>query len=359
MTRLAWAAVGLAVAVAAIPGCDKGKSTAADGGGGGAAAQTPPGGEPGSDSAKMMQNKAAVPGMTPPTGSGAAPARPPGSFGQPTVLAPDGGAEPPAPAAPPAAPPTRPPGSFGQPTVLAPDGGAAPPAATDPDLPAPPPAGTVQFAADAPQVAAARRASENNLKQIMLAMHNHHDAYNFFPAGVYDASGARPGLSWRVALLPFLEQDGLYKQFKLDEPWDGPTNKKLIPKMPKVFAVPGAKVADGLTYYRAVVGKDAGLTPPPAGKAGMPAPGGRLAGVTDGLSNTAFVVEAADPVVWTKPDDLPFALKDPLPKLGGLFADRFHVALGDGSVRRIPKATDEKVIRAMLSARGGEVIELP
>src|SRR5262245_11036025 len=72
-----------------------------------------------------------------------------------------------------------------------------------------------------------RRASANNLKQIGLALHNYHDTYGKLPpAAICDKAG-KPLLSWRVAILPFIEQNALYKQFKLDEPWDSEHNKKL------------------------------------------------------------------------------------------------------------------------------------
>src|SRR5205823_6071723 len=120
------------------------------------------------------------------------------------------------------------------------------------DVPAPPKAGTIVTAGqEGVRLAAARTTSVNNLKQIGLAAHIFHDKYNAFPAGVFDASGKKVGLSWRVAILPFIEQDALYREFKLDEPWDSDHNKKLIAKMPKVFAPPaGEKVAAGYTYYQ-------------------------------------------------------------------------------------------------------------
>src|SRR5688500_10207656 len=66
------------------------------------------------------------------------------------------------------------------------------------------------------------RGSENNLKQIGLAIHNFHDVNGFLPSGIVDAKTKKPLLSWRVAVLPYLEQDALYNQFKFDEAWDGP-----------------------------------------------------------------------------------------------------------------------------------------
>src|SRR5262249_51556565 len=86
--------------------------------------------------------------------------------------------------------------------------------------------------------AASRMQNQNNLKEMALAMHNYHDVNGKFPpAAICDKQG-KPLLSWRVAILPYVEQDNLYKQFKLDEPWDSEHNKKLIAQMPKVYALP-------------------------------------------------------------------------------------------------------------------------
>ena len=89
------------------------------------------------------------------------------------------------------------------------------------------------------EIDAARRAqSMNNLKQFALAMHNYHDTNGKFPAASSFDKDGKPLLSWRVHVLPYLEQAELYKQFHLDEPWDSEHNKKLIEKMPNVLASP-------------------------------------------------------------------------------------------------------------------------
>jgi len=104
----------------------------------------------------------------------------------------------------------------------------------------------------------ARRAqSANNLKQLALAMHTYHDKHRAFPARAISKDG-KPLLSWRVQLLPFLEQQALYEQFRLDEPWDSEHNRKLIPLMPAVFGgpKPGAKPAKPvMTQCLGVAGK--------------------------------------------------------------------------------------------------------
>ena len=71
-------------------------------------------------------------------------------------------------------------------------------------------------------------------------MHNYHDTYGTFPPAATTDGADKPLLSWRVAILPFLEQQPLYEQFHLDEPWDSPHNKTLIEQMPQVYAIPGS-----------------------------------------------------------------------------------------------------------------------
>jgi len=78
------------------------------------------------------------------------------------------------------------------------------------------------------------------------------------------------------------------------------------------------------------------------------------------MSKTLLVVEAAEPVPWTKPEDLPYSPDQPLPKLGGLFIKKgFRVMMADGGTRWLPDDIDEKTIRAMNTWNGGEVFNLP
>ena len=110
-------------------------------------------------------------------------------------------------------------------------------------------------AVQAAREAARRTQAMNNLKQQVLAMHNYHDAKKSFPAhAICDANG-KPLLSWRVQILPYLEQQALYNEFHLDEPWDSDHNKPLIARMPVVYDDPSYNIAPGKTAYLAVVGE--------------------------------------------------------------------------------------------------------
>lgn len=197
--------------------------------------------------------------------------------------------------------------------------------------------------------AAAAQQSANNLKQIALAMHNYHDAIgNFPPAAVCDKKG-KPQLSWRVLILPYIEQDALYKEFKLNESWDSDHNKKLLAKMPKLYAMPGkSKPGDTDTYYRVFVGNGAGWDW---------VMGAKLQNIADGTSNTLMVVTAAESVPWTKPDELEFDADKDMTKLIGMVVNgKAQVAMFDGSVRTLGKLPSKETLNALITKNGGEVI---
>jgi hypothetical protein len=198
----------------------------------------------------------------------------------------------------------------------------------------------------------------DNMKRIGLAFHNYHDATGSLPNAIAD-TGGKPGLSWRVAILPYLEQQNLYQQFKLNESWDSEHNKKLIAMMPRVYAAP-VGATDGQTYYRSFTGQGA-IMPPPAGnwKPGQPFRGLPLSNITDGTSNTLMVVEAAEPVIWTKPDELPFTPGKPPKVGGGVFAEGFHAVLCDGSVRFLKSSNfDARNLSNAIQTNDGQIVNI-
>jgi hypothetical protein len=172
-----------------------------------------------------------------------------------------------------------------------------------------------------------RAESAANLRRIGQAIIDHadNDQGKMVPAFSWDANG-RPLLSWRVALLPDLGEKELYKQFHLDEPWDSPHNLPLVGRMPKIYAHPAdpSSAAQGLTYYRVFIGQ--GI---PFGEPQPLYP----ANYANGTSQTILVAEAADPVPWTKPDELIYDSNKPLPKLGGRLRGGFNVVMADGTTR--------------------------
>jgi hypothetical protein len=149
--------------------------------------------------------------------------------------------------------------------------------------------------------------------------------------------------------LPYLEQSDLYHQYNFDEPWDGPHNRKLIDKMPRVYGYPTLGGANpSQPAYFVFTGPETIL-----GKGDKPS----FVDVTDGTSNTILAVEAKRDIPWTKPEDIPFDSKLPLPEVGGFSPDGFDALFGDGSVRHIKKSINPILFKALITRAGGEVID--
>ena len=194
------------------------------------------------------------------------------------------------------------------------------------------------------QGAAARLKDSSNLKQIGIALHSYHDANAVLPA-----QDGRGGLSWRVYMLPYLEQEALYKQFKLDEPWDSENNKPLADKMPAVFASPLATDPPNQTRYKVFTGKE---TPFVRGAKV------KFADITDGLPHTIMVAGGGAPVIWTKPDDIEVtpALAPAVLALPGHTG--CNVLMCDGSVRwtELNRLNAAK-LKALITRDGNEALD--
>jgi hypothetical protein len=202
------------------------------------------------------------------------------------------------------------------------------------------------------QEKADRTQSANNLKQIWKGIKDYHDAHGHLPPAAAYGKDGEPLYSWRVLLLPFLGEQDLYSQFRLDEPWDGPNNKPLLAKMPLVYAHPtqGKPKEPYDTYYQVFVGGGAvfqvGANSKPLTLTEIETPpDGR------GTSNTLLVIEAANPVPWTKPQDLPYTPSKPLPKLGGLYPRQgtgYLFLMADGTVHGAYRGMPEHSTRVVI-----------
>ena len=197
------------------------------------------------------------------------------------------------------------------------------------------------------QKAAERAQQKNQLKQIGLAFHNYHDTYRALPGAGSDATGEKKGLSWRVHLLPFLEQAPLYDQFNLDEPWDSDHNKALISQMPDLFKTPEV-TEEGKTVFHVIVGENTAF---------QMEKGLSFRDFTDGLSNTIFAVQAgADKAdVWTKPGGLELNEEDPVATFGDL-PEGIQILMSDGAVRIVIELLDPEIWKALITRNGGEPV---
>jgi hypothetical protein len=208
--------------------------------------------------------------------------------------------------------------------------------------------------------AAARTASKNHLKVLGLGLLAMNDVYKGLPPHAQlDKDTGRPLLSWRVAVLPFIEHQELWKRFRLDEPWDSPHNLSLLPEMPATFRIDwGTPPPKGHTHYQVVVGPSTAFERRGL-KQAMPF-GDRgwflKDDFPDGLDRTVLVVEAKEAVPWTKPEDLTYDPRGPLPKLGGPFPGLANAAFADGNGHAIRTDADAKTLRALLTRNGGETV---
>lgn len=182
---------------------------------------------------------------------------------------------------------------------------------------------------------------QNNLKQITIALLNFHDAWGRYPNAAPQGPNGEKWLSWRVHILPYLEQNDLYEKFALEEPWDSPTNRPLVDLMPQVFAAPGMALEPGKTLIQVPIGP---------GTMFEDAKGRGLRNCVDGTSNTIQFVQVAPEraVYWTQPEDYAW---DPASPAAGLKDDdgMITVALADGSLKMFDAGADPEVVKLLFT----------
>lgn len=193
--------------------------------------------------------------------------------------------------------------------------------------------------------------ASRQLRSLALAIHNHYSAMKRLPSPLSGLDGKSPRkLSWRIDLLPFLDENDLYQQFHLDEAWDSPHNRTLIPRMPSVFRVPQSKhqAESGLSTFVLPSNADSMW---PADRALD------FKDIEDGTSNTIMIVEVNDDLAqeWTKPDPFQINMQDPASQLGGHFIDKIFFAAGDGSSGTISRDKFGD-LKALLTRSGGESV---
>jgi type II secretory pathway pseudopilin PulG len=208
-------------------------------------------------------------------------------------------------------------------------------------------------AVESARPAARRSQCMNNLKQISYALHNYHDRYGCFPPAYVADKDGRPMHSWRVLILPFMEQKGLYDQYRFDEPWDGPNNRKLAATVIQAYRCPSDESGSPTdTNYVAVIGPETAW------------PGTRciqMGDIGDGLSNTLLLAEVhKSGIHWMEPRDLHVLQMAPgiNPKAGQGISSAHpggaQVALADGSTWFLSESIAPATLRKLLTIRGGE-----
>lgn len=203
--------------------------------------------------------------------------------------------------------------------------------------------------------AAQRAQSANNMRQILIAMHNYNDTHGEFPPAFVPDENGKPKHSWRVLLLPYLEQQALFSRYDMSKPWDSPENLAVANNMPAVYRSPLEPEgnASNMTSYMLFAGDNTSF-----GKGKV-----TFNSLTDGTSNTIALSEVNDSgVVWTQPTDLDAAQLDfaihqiaeqRQGQITSALAEGVTVGFFDGSVRMLSKQTPPGEIRSAVNPTDG------
>jgi hypothetical protein len=191
--------------------------------------------------------------------------------------------------------------------------------------------------------AAGRTKDSNNMKILVLGAHNYHDVNGKLPPADDE------NLSWRYHLLPYIEQDHLFKAMNPREPWDGPTNRRFANTQVKTYVSTADPPETVETRYRVFVGPNTLFEP---GKKPL-----GFGEIRDGTANTILFIEARETVPWAQPKELPYDRAGSLPTLGAPGRNGFLVTLADGSVRFMSNNTSPEVIRGGIDPRDGRFFE--
>lgn len=186
-----------------------------------------------------------------------------------------------------------------------------------------------------------------------MAVANYHDQNGHYPPPYIAGPDGRPWHSWRILILPFIEHNELYEEYDFAQPWDGPNNRKLAERIPRLFVFHGSeRKGPPVTNYLAVVGEETVWS------------GTRLVSekdVKDGTGMTIVLVENLGAGVhWMEPRDLVLDegnLGINTPKgISSPYVDP-AVATLDTAVFRLRPHMEPRLLRAMLTIRGGELVE--
>jgi hypothetical protein len=197
--------------------------------------------------------------------------------------------------------------------------------------------------------------ASTDLKQIGLALHNYEATFRSFPPAYLVDPNGTPTLSWRVLILPYLEEFQLYLQFDLTKPWNDPVNLPLLAQMPEIYRGPSPGRKPIYTGYAGVAGPDQFFQ----GEDGV-----RQLQIGDGISNTMAVGPAGHKTLipWTAPDDIDIEEHLVLGTPDGFdIAGRSSTPMlfADAEVRFVPNTTAPDIVLALSTIAGNEAVIPP
>jgi Protein of unknown function (DUF1559) len=185
-------------------------------------------------------------------------------------------------------------------------------------------------------------------------MHDYHDEHRRFPPVVIMGPDGKTPHSWRVELLPYLRLGdkglALYRQYRLNEPWDSPSNKQVLEQIPEPYRSPFDDPKSTNSGHFALVGP---------GTAFEGSNGVRIRDISDGTQGTLLVVESRRKIPWTKPEDIPFDPNKELPELGGFMRGQLNAVFADGTMRTLDLAKVGAQLKWLIERNDGHEVVLP
>jgi hypothetical protein len=207
-------------------------------------------------------------------------------------------------------------------------------------------------------VTKARRAALNSstqgpLNQVLMALHNYHAEYGCLPPAYIADKDGKPMHSWRVLILPYLDESALYQAYRFDEPWDSAHNLSLADSMPRSFLARTEPASRRYTNIVVIVGPSTAF------------PGGTSTtfdDFKDGTDNTILVTEIANSdICWLEPRDLDSATMSfktndrKKPSISSVGWRRPYVVLAHSiHAYPVPEDTPPEALRALTTIAGGE-----
>ncbi|QEG23054.1 DUF1559 family PulG-like putative transporter [Mariniblastus fucicola] len=182
---------------------------------------------------------------------------------------------------------------------------------------------------------------ESKLQYILQAFETYAFGYREYPHTIYDrATGSSPLLSWRVRILPYIDQGALYQQFRFDEAWDSAHNLSLLPLMPPLFQTPG--VPDGMTVFQGAHGEYTVFptTDDPVSEFEF-----------QDNHNVAAVLQVNpdNAIEWTRPDDFAFDPATIRSLVDSADATGFHIGLLNSGVQFFNDTIDTAVLNKIVA----------
>ena len=211
--------------------------------------------------------------------------------------------------------------------------------------------------------AAKAKECANRLSQICLALLNYENQRNSFPPLYSVDSNGRPLHSWRVLILPFLDELHLYNQIRLDEPWNSPHNSQFHRRVPNVYQCPDNKdIKDTANCTYSVIKDDRHCFPE----------GGRTSrssidyiSTHDGASNTIAIVEVKKPFCWMDPsadltlEEFSSGINTRQSRAGSFHPGGINVVAFSCEIHFLGDSTNSQTLRALATRNGGESVSFP